>query len=151
MKKCELTAAEKQLNTGKALLGDGRFAEAEQIFQELINNGEMESEAWNQLGILQIRRGTDVQRAKEYFERSIAVNPQNPAPYSNLGALMHEEGDLATAEEYCQRAIQLDPDFPPALHNLGVIYRKKGNIWTSVKYLKRASKAELRRNRNQKR
>lgn len=147
----EFTAAEEQLNMGKMLLREGQFTEAEQIFRGLINNGELAGEAWNQLGILQIRRGADPQQAQECFLRAVAENPLNPAPYSNLGALMHEAGDLAAAEDFCRRALQLDPDYPPALHNMGVIYRKKGNIWTSVKYLKRASKAELRRNRNRKR
>lgn len=142
-------SASTELNRGKELLREGNLSEAEGIFRGLIDQGLLVSEAWNQLGIVQIHRNKP-EEASVFFERSIAVNPQNPAPYSNLGALAHERGDLEQAMQYCQRALDLDPDYPPALHNMGVIYRKKGNLWKSVSFLKRSAKADIRRKRSTK-
>ena len=74
--------------------------------------------AWQILG--------DAVRADQFFEQSIAANPDFPLAFYDLGILRAQTGDLTGAERHLARAAELDPGFAEPLYNLAVIYERTG-------------------------
>ena len=74
------------------------------------------------------------------FEGCVAVNPQNPANYNNLGLAYWNSGEVAKAEAAYRQAIQQDDQFALAHANLGLLYliakrdyrRAEGSLLTAV-------------------
>jgi tetratricopeptide (TPR) repeat protein len=65
--------------------------------------------------------------AVEEFKKSIMVNPSNPAPFSNLGYLYFDIGEMERAYEYHKKAIDIDPNFANSHYGLALIYKKWGD------------------------
>lgn len=83
--------------------------------------------------------------AEARFQRAHRLNPNHPAPLTNLGNLRIERGRYDEAIGYFEQALALDPDYPNAHHNLAVAYRRMGRLDESVRHLKRAQRLEGRR------
>ena len=81
----------------------------------------------NKLGVVYARR-EQLDAAEELFQQAIALDPNDPAPYSNLGNIYAQREWNDRAKAAYEKALALDPDYPNALHNLGVLYRREGNI-----------------------
>jgi tetratricopeptide (TPR) repeat protein len=65
--------------------------------------------------------------AKQFYEATLKVDPDNPIVLNNLAYLLAETGgDLNDALTKAQRAKQIRPDFPEISDTLGWIYLKKG-------------------------
>lgn len=57
------------------------------------------------------------------FKRSIEINPSNPVPYSNIGYIYYDIGDLAKAYEYHSKAIDIDPNHANSHYGLALVYK----------------------------
>jgi len=66
-------------------------------------------------------------QAKGYFQRSIALNPENAQPYYHLGFLYDEIAEPKMAESWYQQAIQQDANFVIAYQGLGRFYNQQGS------------------------
>lgn len=60
------------------------------------------------------------------IEKSVAVDPRNPASQCDLGFLLTGAGRLKEAETHLREALQLKPAFPEAQLNLGNLLRTTG-------------------------
>jgi Tfp pilus assembly protein PilF len=76
------------------------------------------TEAWVNLGLVEMRRG-DLVRARHDFRRAIELNPDLPAPFHGMGLLEERVGALEHAEKSYRAALKVDPGFAPARVNLG--------------------------------
>jgi tetratricopeptide (TPR) repeat protein len=54
------------------------------------------------------------------FRAAIALDPQHPLPYSNLGAILRAHGKAEEALACCRQALALDPQHAMAHNNLGL-------------------------------
>ena len=66
------------------------------------------AEALRALGFLAYQRG-DVAAARSYFERSLALEPENEEALAWLGRIYMEQGDGAKAADYWSRAAAINP------------------------------------------
>jgi len=87
-----------------------RAEEAWKKYLALANADDTEplAEALRALGFLSYQRG-DVQAALRYFERSIALDPNNEEALAWLGRIYMELGDGTKSAAYWQRAAAINP------------------------------------------
>lgn len=96
----------------------------EEAFEQLPNNASIAAN----LGILYESQKDNI-HARQYYERSLAINPDNPLVLNNLAYLVTETGgDLDQALAYARSAQQKLPDFAEVNDTIGWIYLKKNLI-----------------------
>lgn len=99
--------------------------EARAMFEsaKLMNSGQRHFE-----------KGVKAYLAKQYgialgeFQKSMAVNPSNPAPYTNIGYIYFDMGQTGLAYEYQRKALEADPEYANAHYGLALVYTRQGNI-----------------------
>ena len=62
--------------------------------------------------------------AANYYEKAIALSPQDPRKIISLAAVYAESGNLAEAEKLLKGMIASSPDFVPAYKNLSIVLMK---------------------------
>lgn len=62
--------------------------------------------------------------AEAYYNRGLALEPDNAGLLFNLAGIYDQQGDLDKAVEYYQKALAADPDFAYAYNNLGLVYER---------------------------
>jgi tetratricopeptide (TPR) repeat protein len=116
---------------GLALLGEGRFAEAELALRQAVALDPGDVIALNALGVMLLRleRGED---AIAVFQGAIAVRPEFADSHSNLGHALTSTGRFAEAEAACRAALALQPDRADAWNNLGNAVKAQGRLEEAV-------------------
>ncbi|WP_052272716.1 tetratricopeptide repeat protein [Methanococcus maripaludis] len=66
--------------------------------------------------------GIDNDKAIEYYEKAIKLNPDDANAISFLGTLYDGEGDREKAYEYLTKALEMEPKNPWMYYNLGLYY-----------------------------
>ncbi|MDI3480835.1 MAG: hypothetical protein PWQ97_490 [Tepidanaerobacteraceae bacterium] len=131
---------------GKKLMNLGEYDKAKEVFLALISREPNNAEAYNKLGVINVRLG-DFSEAKSMFLKALEIKPDYSPAVSNLGNVFFEAGDMDKAEEYYKKAAAMDPDNPVPYNNLAVIYKKKKKIDKYVAYYKKSISLENRRQR----
>jgi len=70
------------------------------------------------IGNLYMDHLRDTERAKEEFNRALAINPRYAGAYYNLGNLAEQSGDRQLATEFFGKCLELEPANPSALARL---------------------------------
>ena len=97
---------------------------------------ELDADDWFQLGCeLEL---TDIDQAKEAYERVIALNPRHADAHVNLGRLLHEQKAPAAAEKHYRAALDTDPDHETAAFNLGVALEDLGRYTDAIEAYRRS-------------
>ncbi len=106
------------LRQAVALQQNGAFAEAEELYREILELKPRHFDALQLLGALALQAGR-LQEGVELLRKALAVNAKQAPIHSNLAyalnALQRFDEALASAE----RALALQPKFPDALNNRG--------------------------------
>ncbi len=90
-----------RIKGGNVKLYDGRPSNSEDM--ELSNQG------------FELLEDKEYDKAKEYFERALEINPDNPYALLNLGVVYEKKGQKDKAIGMYQRVIRLDPEERAAL------------------------------------
>jgi protein O-GlcNAc transferase len=113
------------LNQALAFHGQGRLAEAEQLYLRLIATAPGEAAAPHLLGVVRAQQGRS-KEALELMGAALKLKPDAPEILSNYGNVLKTEGRLAEALASFDRAVSLQPDYAAAwtrraqaLHGLG--------------------------------
>lgn len=107
------------------------------------NHPQLASEAWCASGLVLIRSGRK-EEAREAFNQALALDKGHYRALTNLGNLLHEEGQLEEAIATYLRSLEMNPDFAGTHHNLAAAYRKQKKLDKSVYHLKRSQQLTLR-------
>lgn len=87
--------------------------------------------AWNNLASA-VWEMNDGLAATGFCRRSIALKPDHPDPYANLGYVLRSQAqngpEFNSAEEHCRRALRLQPSHVSAQNNLGIIHLDLGDL-----------------------
>jgi tetratricopeptide (TPR) repeat protein len=67
-----------------------------------------------------------------YYRAALAVRPQSPGVYVDLGAALREKDEVDAAIAMYQQAIHLNPNLMVAHHNLGFALQKQGKFEEAV-------------------
>lgn len=78
-------------------------------------------------------------KAKEYFERALKVNPKYPDAWYNLGRMYYDMRDYRKAIEKQKKAVEIDPQNADAWEILGLAFCCLGKHEEAVANLEKAS------------
>lgn len=93
---------------GFSMYEQGRYNEAKMIFQGLVSLDPKESYFLTALGAVHLAED-DLEGAKGYLDRSIAVNPKELAAFVNRGEVHLRLGKVLEAAQDFMKAVELDP------------------------------------------
>jgi tetratricopeptide (TPR) repeat protein len=97
---------------------------------------EVTGEEWYALGC-QLETGSP-DRAREAYERAVAIDPAHADARVNLGRLLHEAGDAAAAERHYRAALEARPEDTTAAFNLGVALEDLGKPRSALEAYEKA-------------
>ncbi len=102
------------------LLKDGELEDARARFQTLhVQQPELSGPLAN-LGVIAIKMD-DREKAVEYFDKVLALNPEHVQALNYRGVLAREQGAFAEAETYYRKALTIEPEHLPSLRNLAIL------------------------------
>jgi protein O-GlcNAc transferase len=114
-----------------------RFAEAEQVYRQILATDPNNADAHHLLGALAFQVGrSDI--AVAFISKAIALKSDEPAMHSNLGNALKGVGRLDEAIASYRRAIELKADFTDAYGNLGNALGDRGQLEEAVVCYRRA-------------
>ncbi len=88
-------------------------------------------EAAHNLALLHLAEG-DTQQAKHWFEKLLALVPDDFSAHYHLGQIAMRQSDMTEAERYFRRAIQLEPEHVASHDMLGVVFSSLGRYDDAV-------------------
>ncbi len=104
---------------------EGRLAEAEKGYEEVLKRRPDWGQALNALGTLFLDRSRP-DKAKPIFEKAANLDPPNLSACYNLGRLKQQENDHRGAITIYRAMLDRQPNIGEAWNNLGVAYRQIG-------------------------
>jgi tetratricopeptide (TPR) repeat protein len=115
----------------------GRLAEAEKLYQQILNRDPNHALAAHQLAMIAHQTGRN-EIAIDFLRRAIAPRPNWPEAHSNLGNILRIAGQIDQSITACRRALELRPDYPHALNNLALALIEKGELDEAIAACRRA-------------
>ena len=104
---------------------------------------------WNYVGLAYWNMGK-ADKARQCYEKSIAIDKKFAIPHNNLGNLLtfqfkatHDQTTYLKAVESFERAIALDPAYAAAYHGLGVAHFQAKNYEKAILNFKKALDLEI--------
>ena len=85
---------------------------------------------------------TQLARARQAFEKALAIDPNRDAAIANLGVLARVEGDHDGAVALLSKARELDPEYAGYMNNLGTVAASRGDLKEADKWFGKAIKAD---------
>ena len=105
-----------KVQQGLRLHQQGRFADAERVYREVLQHAPTHFDALHLLGVLGLQAGR-TEAGVELIASAIKQNPNSWGAHNNLGNGLRELGRLDAALASFDRAIALRPDFAEAHNN----------------------------------
>ena len=136
------TAGQALLQDGEAAWREGRQQDADRLFRELARRFPDHPEGFNKVGVVYAQQ-KDLDQAREWFQRALAVDGRYPPALTNLGNLLLEGGQTQEAIAYYTLALQHNPSYGPAHKNLAVALRRQGRHFEAVRHLRRGDRLEM--------
>ncbi len=110
---------------GNAAQKAGNYAEAERIWQRIIQSDPEDANAYNNLGNALYDQGK-LEEAIAAYRQAIALDPKSTYAYYNLGTALYHQGKREEAIAAYRQAIALDPKLALAYNNLGIALDDQG-------------------------
>jgi predicted O-linked N-acetylglucosamine transferase (SPINDLY family) len=111
-------ALQAKLNQGMALHRQGKLADAERCYGEVLQRQPNHFDALHLLGVI-ARQTRRTERGVELIKRAIGLNPKVAEAHNNLGNALMDLKRPAEALASCDKAITLKPDYAEAHYNRG--------------------------------
>lgn len=116
---------------------EGRLADAEKAYLEILNAAPDSGSVLNALGTVLLDQAQP-DKAKAYFEKAANLNPPSLSACYNLGRLKQMEGDDRGAIHIYRAIVKQQPRFGLAWNNMGVAYREIGDPEEAISCFRRA-------------
>lgn len=107
------------------------------LWTSVVRVRPMNYRGWSSLGVSYDEAG-DQQRARECFERAIAIHDRDAGSLLGLGLSCLRTNELDRARWAFERGLEVDPKMVDAAVNLGVIAARLGDHDTAIKHFDRA-------------
>jgi protein O-GlcNAc transferase len=120
---------------------EGRLAEAERAYRELLSRDAEDANATFLLGVIAMDAGR-LEAAVELFGQATTLAPKNPAFHSNLGEANRRLRRFGSAMDAMLKAMSLAPDLVAPTYNLGLLLDEHGAVEGALTCFERA--AELK-------
>lgn len=112
-------------STAVIAVRDGEPLRAEVILHDLLARAPEHAMALHLAGIVALQQSKRPE-ALTLIEKSVGIDPKNPASQCDLGLLLTNTGRREEAEAHLREALRLRPGFPEAQFNLGNLLRQNG-------------------------
>ncbi len=122
---------------GVAMFQHGYLDQAEESFRQVITAKPDNSDAYYNLGTLNLRRNR-LDEAQRYLEQTLKLQPDYPEAWNNLGLMAAQQGRADEAIQDFQQALAQRPNYATAHLNLGNIYRRQKAFDKAERSLMRA-------------
>jgi len=122
-----LAALEGKFREASALHQQGRLADAERVYNEVLRRQPGHFDALHRLGVLAAQTGQK-ERAAELFRRTIKLNGRIPAVHRNLGLALFELKRYKEALASFDKAIALKPDYVECYNSRGLVLQELGRF-----------------------
>ena len=132
-----MEANDAKLGRGMALHQQGRIAEAEKLYREVLQQSPKRFDALYLLGIAALAAQKQ-QRAVDLIDRSIRQNPNFAPAWCNRGLALAQLGRHGEALRSFDSAVGVDPGFAEAWYNRGIALRELGRPEEAVASFDRA-------------
>ncbi len=115
----------------------GRLAEAEALYQQILQADPDQPMVLHILGVIAHRMGkNDI--AVDRITRALAVKPDFVLAYNSLGSALKELGRFDEAVDHYQKALELKPNIADVHFNLGNAKKKLGRLDEAVDHYRKA-------------
>ena len=111
----------------RALLAEGRLAEAIPIVERALERDPKSALAWEHRGLVALERGRAAD-AKTALQRSVELDDHRANAWNLLAVAFYQSGDPSAALDAWQRAVNLDPMHFDALYNLAMTAASSGRL-----------------------
>lgn len=123
-----------------AISGRKRLADFE--LNKLLETGYMTASVYAAIAYVAWEQ-KDTERCLDFYERSLATDPDNVSSLNGLGyVLACEDKDLTRALSLCKQAVKITPNSAACLDSLGWVYYKLGLYDDALQYLGQAEKID---------
>ena len=116
-----------QFQQAMTLHQQGRFADAEPIYQRILAANPTHFDALHMLGIMACQTG-QIEKGVQFLSKAASINPHIAALHSNLGNAQLILRRFADALASCDKAIALDPTSPEAWNNRAIALQELGRL-----------------------
>jgi tetratricopeptide (TPR) repeat protein len=101
----------------------GRFQAARRGVEKYLQIKPDDTRAYFLLGESYRQRGqdSDIQKALEYYNRAIILDPNFAAPHKAIGLIHYKKGRRALAKKFFESCLQLSPDTPDKAYIKGYL------------------------------
>ncbi|HMK88289.1 MAG TPA: tetratricopeptide repeat protein [Methylocystis sp.] len=133
----EPDATEEKFKRATARLQQGDLAQAERIYEQILERAANHVEALHFLGVVKARTGRP-QLGLELIDKAIALRPAYAEFYSNRGNVLKQLGHLEQALSSYDQTIALKPDYAGAYCNRGLVLQELGRLEEALENYDRA-------------
>lgn len=130
-------SAEFHLIVGKAHAGGGMHGQAMEEFEAAARINPKLPLLHYFIGT-EYRRQNDFEKAKQEFLKDIAIAPDVPYDYDELGAVCYALDQVGEAERYFKQALRLDPGLASSAYGLAKVYKQQGKYAPALEQLRAA-------------
>ncbi|HEY6838600.1 MAG TPA: tetratricopeptide repeat protein [Geobacteraceae bacterium] len=131
--------ARQDYNSALAAKLKGDLKEAERLYRLAVARDERYCDAMDNLGQLLRMRGR-MDEAISWYERSLAVKPDNAVAHQNLAVVYDLQGEAEKAQAQYQWIIRHDPTNPEGYYGAGLSLLNAGSTDTAIVNLALAEK-----------
>ncbi|MFT4712395.1 MAG: tetratricopeptide (TPR) repeat protein [Candidatus Azotimanducaceae bacterium] len=132
----------KRLREALAQQKEGKLAEAEEVYLNLISEYPENADASHLLGLIRSSQDRD-EEAILLISKAIAISPNASAFHHNIAGIYRRQGSLATAEKEFRRAIELKADYGEAFQGLAEMVKFTRGDPLAEKILTQLNSSEL--------
>lgn len=118
-----------------------RFDQAEKLYLQVHRLLPENVNVLANLGIV-CRDLGKLAEAEEYCRKAIAIAPNDPAQYLNLGAILETGNDSIGARAAYEKALEAAPSHPKVLNNLGKLLHQQGVTARGLELIEQAVRIE---------
>lgn len=118
-------ATRDMVEQARKLFNQGRFADAEKLYQQIVDSAPNNYFALSNLGVTQIQ-ARKLSAAEVALKKAIAINPKDSFAATNLGIVYCKQGRFDDAVASLQEAVASDENDHIAFNYLGICYGEQG-------------------------
>jgi Tfp pilus assembly protein PilF len=125
------------MEIGWRCLQQGDWAQAEDIYRQVLAANPGVAQAWYLLGAVQQVRG-QLDESVACYDQALRLVPDFAEVHNNLALVLHRQDKRETAVDHLRRAIQVKPDYAEAHNNLGNALHEAGQLDEAAACFRRA-------------
>jgi len=114
-------------SVGLELIRSGSYFEGIRQLEAVIATDPGNYGAITNLATAYLIHGQQPVKARELYERSMAINPHQEEAHYFMARLCATEGDLEGARDHCETILSFEPNSYSAMYELGRVYQTQGD------------------------